>query len=773
MTRVTWDYDEVYNIKFTSYTEKKGKINTTHINTISSFDIETSSGYLTENGVVKPFSHKEWENVYFSTLKKRPDDYVNHVSAMYVWQFAVENGNDTVVFMGRTWDDYADFMAKYADAVTDYLVFKGGAPDSVYKSWVMSCKTWKKPTIHIYVHNLAFEMQFLRNVIPIKNVFARQKRKPMKFDYDNGDVIFKFHDTLCLTQKSLANWAKDAGLSVQKLVGDLDYLVIRNSHTPLTAQEIDYCVNDVDIIVEGMKQYRAKYSNKLSNIPMTQTGEVRLVCQREIAAKNPTWANMCYQIDHGYSWKFFNRLLQCFTGGWTHANEKYSGHLQGTVSDPIVCWDFTSSYPSVMTTTTFPISAFYEVDEQRLHYLETLDKEIPPYRFIVMATLHDVDSKLWNTFFSASKAIDLAEDSIIDNGKIVSTDRMTVVVTDYDWDILHKAYSIGSEDIIEVYEAEADYLPYEFIDVILRYYEDKTKLKGIDSAKSAYVAAKQFINSLYGVAVTKILTKIVKYENGEWKTREPEESDYDETMKIPSSAKKMQNQINKKFTTYQIGCFIPAAARHRLWDAILEFDSKIVYCDTDSVKGHFDGNDIKWFDTYNNGIGHKQLLVAQHYNFSVDRFSPKNKAGEACQLGVFDREHDCVEFKALRSKVYACKAWDKKASNWAIETTIAGLPKRSGVKLVKDVDDLKDNLFWTPQQSEKLCTHYLDEQQTATWIDEQGNSETRKDKYGIMLEPIGFDLSLTEEYTRLLEILSGYTDNDYFDTPEIIRNFYE
>ena len=42
-----------------------------------------------------------------------------------------------------------------------------------------------------------------------------------------------------------------------------------------------------------------------------------------------------------------------------------------------------------------------------------------------------------------------------------------------------------------------------------------------------------------------------------------------------------------------------------------------------------------------------------------------------------------------------------------------------------------------------------------------------------MLEPIGFDLSLTEEYTRLLEILSGYTDNDYFDTPEIIRNFYE
>ena len=168
-----------------------------------------------------------------------------------------------------------------------------------------------------------------------------------------------------------------------------------------------------------------------------------------------------------------------------------------------------------------------------------------------------------------------------------------------------------------------------------------------------------------------------------------------------------------------------------------------------------------------------QLLVAQHYNFSVDRFSPKNKAGETCQLGVFDREHDCVEFKALRSKVYACKAWDKKASNWVIETTIAGLPKRSGVKLVKDVDDLKDNLFWTPQQSEKLCTHYLDEQPSATWIDEQGNSETRKDKYGIMLEPIGFDLSLTEEYTRLLEILSGYTDNDYFDTPEIIRNFYE
>lgn len=785
MVRVHWDYHTLNSILYNKVNSiaKKGA-GSTYFNNIFTFDIETSGGYLQSDNHVIPFSHSDFNKTYNSIHSgsilcndvKKILNYQRPVSLMYVWQCAIENNNDIDVYMGRTWDKFINFLDELDDNITKMMLYNSTHINMSQHQHIMAnSKNYKKPKLHFYVHNLGYEMQFLRNVFPNMNkVFARNMRKPMRFEITHNNIIIEFHDTLCLTQKTLENWAKDEKLPVQKLTGNLDYLKIRTPLTPLTQQEIDYCINDVVSMIYGIQKYRAKYGNKLVNIPMTQTGEVRHICRKEITGKNPKWAEQCYMIDHSYTWDFFNRLIQAFGGGWTHANQKFSGKLQGIKvrNQPIVCWDFASSYPSVMTTCKFPVSEFRTIDEARLQYLETFSLDDSPYRFLVVAEFTDVESEMWNSFFSSSKCIELSDDALLDNGKIVAASKIKVCVTDTDYDLLKRTYSFESVKILEAYEADADYLPIEFINVILDYYEGKTKLKGTGN-ESAYNASKQFINSLYGAAVTKIITDLVEFKDGDWVKTPVDLEAFGKLMEIPEKQKTLENQIAKKFISYQIGVWIPAFARHRLWDAIIQFDNKTIYCDTDSIKGYFDSNDIKWFEDYNKYISSLQEKVANHYNFSIDRFSPKTPKGKEKQLGIFDREDDCLDFKALRAKVYAYKYYDSDSNEYKVKTTIAGLPKKAGTKIITDVDILNDNLYWNPEQAEKLCAHYLDNMPSADWVDENGTVYHSNDRYGIMLEPIGYDLSIASEYKYLLDILNQHDNVDYFDTPEIIRNYWE
>lgn len=771
------DYDQLKGVKLVKIKNTK-KTKAKNFNNIFAFDTETSSGYYKENeNIVYPFDIEYWKSE-FDKAKKTPYKGFKKAALLYQWQCAVENKDDIEVYTGRTLTEFSKFLDRLNDVVTDNIIFGNKQNvDPVYKDYILNNGKWKRPVVHFYSHNAGFEMQFLRNRFKIDKVFARNMRKPMKYRIKLSDIDIIFHDTLCLTQKSLGQWAEDAQLPVRKLVGDLDYSLVRTPLTPLLGDEksgeLAYCINDVVTMIYGIQQYRQKHGGNLTYIPMTQTGEVRLTCRNNISKKNRKWAEKCYMIDHSYSWDFFNVLLSAFAGGWTHVNQKYSGELQGVskTGDPVVCWDFASSYPSVMTTMKFPVSEFKEIDEVRLNQLTQISLDDSDYRYIVVFTVTDVESKLWNTFISSSKCINLSDDAIIDNGKVVAASSMTLCLTDADYDIFNKVYDYGTKRINKAYEAEADYLPYEFIDTILKYFENKTSLKGDASKISLYNEAKQFINALYGCAVTKIIIDEIIFNN-KWSKRELTEFDFISKMKIPTDPKKLEKAIEKSFTTYQIGVFIPAFARHRLWDAIQQFDSKIIYCDTDSVKGYFDSADIKWFDQYNKYIGDLQMKVAKHYNFNVDRFSPKTKKGVAKQLGIFEREDDCVEFKALRAKVYADKFWDSDINDYKIETTIAGLPKESGVKIITEVDKLNDDLYWSPDLSDKKCANYIEDQPTLKWVDYNGVEYISDDQYGIMIEPIGFDLSIASEYEYLLDIIHNQ-DNQYFDTPKIIRDYWK
>lgn len=815
MLNITDNYDVVYNINFKKYTQKKKSkksIKTIHINNITTLDTETSSGFRQKSGLVIPFSNTYLEK-WMKMKKKfagrddcpdflkgdRPRIYKNPISLMSIWQVAFEmNSKDITVCYGRDYESLIDFMTRFADSAWNYVNF-GYNQLHVWDQDIATQyrKKGDKIVVHMYVHNFTYDYQFLRNILKFDNVFARTIRKPMRAEVKIQDVTFVFHDTLCLVHKKLAKWAEDENLPVKKAEGKWEYSKLRNPKTPLSADELEYCVDDVVTMIYGLQKYRKKYHNKLSEIPMTQTGEIRQTCRSKISAVNYEWAESCYYIDHSYSFEFFTELCHAFMGGWTHANQRYSDRLLGLKSEnpeafgdqKLMCYDFASSYPSVMTTRRFPVSQFREIDEQRLRYLEMQDLHSSNYRYLVKVRIHDFYSLTQNTFFSSSKCILPADDKKaafdkmalkLDNGKINAGKVMVATMTDLDWDIFKKTYQIGSYEILKAWEADADYLPAEMILTILDYFAKKTSFKDVAGKESQYTESKQWINSIYGVMVTKVITDEILYDdkNG-WSKKSITEEDFIKKMSIPENPAKIDKGISESFTTYQAGVWVTAWARHNLWDAILHLDRKTVYCDTDSIKGFFDDTDQQWFDDYNKNVVSKlQEEVANHYGFSIDKFKALTPKKVEKQLGIFAQEYGdgAVLFKTLGAKRY-CIEWYEKGEHH-IETTIAGLSKKCGLKLIKSAADLNNGLYWSPSISEKLMAHFSDTKpgqvyQESDWVDSYGNWYHSKDKFGIMLEPTGFDLSLADEYNQLLRLLAGQPDSDYFDITKCLRDFYE
>ena len=130
-------------------------------------------------------------------------------------------------------------------------------------------------------HNLSFEMSFIKALfdwdIDEKTgypcVFAKSPRNILYAKYKNVE----FRDTLALTDMGLARLPKNYGLIIEKLVGDLDYDRIRHTSTPLTNEELSYCINDVKLLVNFFYKYLLpEYLDKELKIPLTSTGEVRV-----------------------------------------------------------------------------------------------------------------------------------------------------------------------------------------------------------------------------------------------------------------------------------------------------------------------------------------------------------------------------------------------------------------------------------------------------------------------------------------------------------------
>lgn len=165
---------------------------------VFTFDIETTSCIL--------FNGKFYPAVYYDKLTEEEKESCKAFGFMYIWQFGINEN----VYYGRTWEELKEFLNK-----------------------IDNLNNKKKI---VYVHNLSFEFQFLRNIFEMENVFARKQRHVLKFNLK--DLNFEFRCSLMLSNVKLAKLSEIYKLPVAKLEGDLDYNVIRTSKTKMTMREL-------------------------------------------------------------------------------------------------------------------------------------------------------------------------------------------------------------------------------------------------------------------------------------------------------------------------------------------------------------------------------------------------------------------------------------------------------------------------------------------------------------------------------------------------------
>lgn len=789
----TFDY---YDLKYIEWDFRKssGKFPVSTLQSIITFDIETSNGFRLDNGDIIGLDQKRYDS---------DDDYKHLIdsaepqSLLYVWQCAVESANgDIYTFLGRTWEDYLDFVQALTSEIKRAEFYGGKGIDALGKEYIDANLKKRKIRTFCFIHNFGFEFQHLRNIFEdeftstkgtkMSRVFARNARKPMKANISVNGVGIEFRDSLVLVGgKSLKKWGEDENLTVKKLEEPKDYyLPIRTPETPLTDEELDYSENDVVTMVYGLRKYRDKYE-LIQNIPLTQTGEVRLKCRQKVSIPNIDWAELCTLNTKGYTLEFFRKLTKLFSGGWTHANATYTGVLLNNVR----CYDFASSYPACMTMRTYPIGSFQEVDVKSFKKYESQDLHSPnlKYHWFAKIRVYGVQTKLYNTFWSLSKCEDIilpVDDTgldipAVDNGRVYQMEEMEMYITDLDWDVFKNAYSFRDYEVKELYIAESGYLPKELILTILDYYKYKTSLKDVSGSESRYAESKQFINSIYGCFVTRDFSDEIQFVKVESDSNKDEFWQRVSLTEDMFEDKKSKTDPQKTFGCFQLGCWVTAWARHNLWDAIIHFDRKTVYCDTDSCKGLYTDADTKWFDDYNENIADIQKIVAEIVGFDPKLYCPKTPKGTPKRLGIFAEEDTCIEYKTLGAKRYVDLVYNKKTGKNEIQATIAGIPKKCAAAKFSCVDDFQINTVWNTQESGKLTAIYTHNQTRGIWIDRDGNrydpyKNSFYPKYGICLKPTTFNLSLSNDYENFLRMIEYGThdfDNEDFlyDIPDILR----
>lgn len=681
-------------------------------NNIYSLDIETTN-YIKVDGVIYPASK-------YDELTELEQQTCTKGSFMYIWMFSI---ND-VVYYGRTWQELTSFL-------TNVEVY---VPEKKY----------------LFIHNLSFEFQYLRSVFEFSDVLARTSRHVMKAQLNDFD--YELRCTYLMSNVKLSKLADIYELPVKKMVGDLDYNVIRNSLTPLTEEELGYCENDCLIIYYYILMEREMYGD-VKHIPLTSTGHVRKelkdIIQKDFKYKR--LVNKAINVNpHVY-----NLMLEAFAGGYTHANIFYTD----TIVENVDSWDFTSSYPYVMVTHKYPSSEF------RKCILTNKDEMIQDYAYLMVVRFKNIRSKYYNNFISKSKCRNI-KGARYDNGRIIRADSLETTITDVDFRFIlesHENYDGGEVEyeILESYYSLYRYLPETFINFILDKYVTKTKYKNVEGKELEYALAKAMFNALYGMAVTNTIKDEVLYDNiAGWDER---------ALTNEEIEKALENEKKQSFLNFAWGVWITAYARNNLLKNLIKLDDYAIYCDTDSIK-LAPGYDKKVIDDYNDFVTRKIKFVSKTLNIDIEKYAPKDVFGEAHMLGLFDSDGHYDEFITQGAKKYCYTKWKKKekvkdnpdaniieekdGKCKVLEITVAGVPKK-GAKALKSIEDFKDDLLFSHKDTGKNMLAYVDEQDPVEIVDDYGNKVLVTDKTGCCVLPTTYILGKAFDYVEAINDLSS------------------
>lgn len=669
-------------------------------NTIYSFDIETTS-YLKLNGKIIPA-------IKYLELTEDEQKNSEFCSCMYIWMFSI---NDDVYY-GRTWEDLKSFLIRL-----DY---------------------YNNAKKIVFIHNLSFEFQFLKSVFKFKNVVARKKHKVMKCEFEDFNI--ELHCSYMMSNCALKYLPKVFMLPVEKKVGDLDYTLMRTSKTNLTEKELGYCEYDCLVVYHYIKRELETYK-RVDKIPITSTGHVRRELKEKIT-KDWEYKNKVKKAIN-INPHIYNLLQEAFAGGYTHANYIYTDEIQRNIES----WDFTSSYPYILVSHTFPSTEFQKCN------IKKKEQMLSRFAYLLVVEFTNIKSKYFNNFISASKCKNIYNANY-DNGRIIQAEKITMTLTDIDFYFILETHKIESYEIKESYYSIYDYLPKTFIEFVLEKYVNKTEYKNVEGKEVEYAKEKNKFNSLYGMSVTNMIRDEVIYDNElDWQERELENQEI---------IAKLNEEKKKSFLSFAYGVWVTAYARSNLLKNVILLDDKVVYCDTDSMKLK-EGYNRSVIENYNNFVIKKLHYVSKLLNIPFEKFAPKDSKGESHILGVFDNDGQYDEFITQGAKKYAYTKWvnkDKLKDDMNIqevkgnkikilEITVAGVPKTGALGL-KNINEFKDNFVFDFKYTNKNLLMYCENQEKCCIIDYEGNETEVKDKTGCCIVPTTYVLGKALEYADLI-----------------------
>lgn len=557
-----------------------------------------------------------------STIEKTDGSFEGY---MYHWQVCI----DSYVCFGRSWKEFLTFLRKINRALKNY--------DKKYK---LVC----------YIHNFSYEFQFLYSWIKLTDVFAIDKRKPLKAI--SKDFNIEFRCSYLLSNMNLKKFIENTpNAHYFKGTGDLDYKKVFTPKTTLTMSELGYCYNDVMGLYEAIT-YLLR-DDTLTTIPLTSTGYVRRECRNNMR-KNKK--NRKQFLDLKLDDKLYQLCKDTFRGGNTASNRYKTNFINYDVSS----YDMSSAYPYAMISGLYPITPF---QEERIISLDMLDDYNNRYCTLAYYSFENVKLKKGIPFpyIPYSKCIEFIAPSYEGifkgkeycyNGRVLEAEFIKIAMTNYDYQIFINQYDYDEENVRveDFFYSHKGFLPKELTDTVIEFFTLKSQLKGIEEMEYEYMKSKNKLNSLYGMIVTDIIRQENLFNN-QWEKGEN------------STLEEYYSKRNN-FLTYQWGLFVTAICRTNLQKAIDKIGLDCVYIDTDSVK--FVGEHDEVFEQIN-----QEMIDWCTKNDIINYVKVGN---HKYFLGLYDKEKGYDEFVTLGAKKYAFKQTNK------IGITVAGLNKKSGAK---------------------------------------------------------------------------------------------
>lgn len=658
---------------------------------------------------------------------------------MYHWQFVI----DKTVLTGRKWESF--------EALVDKL-----------NTW---CE-WQKCIILVWVANLGHEFAFIGRRFSWQNIFAVDSHHPLKAR--TGRIEFRE----CLTisgQGGLRNLARNYCKTL-KADGDLNYSVIRNSQSELDLTESGYCWTDVEILSEWADYIFETYSEQGKQIPLTAAGIVRSEI-RKSAADTGHLEDIKAAIASLYPDRdIYNAvMLYLFRGGYTHANAWWCC----VAWDNVIGADFTSSYPAQLLCSDryYPMSPFVETDlECDGQYIT--DSRLDSMCCWFIADFFGIERTTYHTIESKHKIYE-HEGAVFDNGRLRAAHRITVFLTELDYQIYRKFYTWRGMRIRRSFTAFRGKLPEYYLRPLRYYYEKKCRLKqqGLDNTVE-YVNAKAIVNSFYGCTVTRLRFTEWKYNQGEPFTQDGKiikTGDwYAETSK-KTYEKMISNQLLSPFW----GIWCTAWGRFRLLECLSRLDDTdpdygcCMYCDTDSIYMQDSPAVRRIIEEYNreqekDNLRHMDPIF--HDLGCFDWIDADKKTGEPAHF----------KFKTLGAKRYM------KYHDGICNVTVAGLPKgalekklarpfatdnsyiayedpkhKTGKIGYVDIDEIfkffSDTMILSCTEAMKTRPVYDPEEYSAEVTDAAGHTEIMTEKSGVAIVDVNFTLTMDTIYTAYLD----------------------